>query len=173
MDESGSKTIMCSVLFLDISEYSKKQVAEQIILKEAFNSFLAKAIRDIPINDRIILDTGDGAAISFLGDVSDALKVTLSLRESFFQCAPPAPEVLQDGLDILLHTDLRAELGQLNIPVRVLHGDVDKLAPVSAGRWLAQQLPLARAEICAGASHAPFLSHPGWFADRIKDFLGG
>lgn len=85
MDEGGNKTIMCSVLFLDISEYSRKQVAEQIALKEAFNSFLAKAISDIPANDRIILDTGDGAAISFLGDISDAFKVVLSLRESFFQ----------------------------------------------------------------------------------------
>lgn len=82
MEERGTKTIMCSVLFLDIEEYSKKSVSGQIALKEAFNTFLAYAIRDIPINDRIILDTGDGAAISFLGDVADAIKVALILRSS-------------------------------------------------------------------------------------------
>src|SRR6478672_5831603 len=35
--------------------------------------------------DRIILDTGDGAAISFLGDPEDALFVTLSLREAMIR----------------------------------------------------------------------------------------
>lgn len=82
MKERGTKTIMCSVLFLDIVEYSKKSVSGQIALKEALNALLAYAIRDIPVNDRIILDTGDGAAISFLGDVADAIKVALMLRSS-------------------------------------------------------------------------------------------
>jgi Adenylate and Guanylate cyclase catalytic domain/PEGA domain len=80
--EERSKTIMCSVLFLDIVEYSKKSVSGQISLKERFNAFLSMAIRDVPLDDRIILDTGDGAALSFLGDVEDALQVALSLRES-------------------------------------------------------------------------------------------
>lgn len=82
MEERGNKTIMCSVFFLDIVEYSKKSVAGQISLKDRFNNYLSSAIRDVPVTDRIILDTGDGAAINFLGDVEDALKAALSLRES-------------------------------------------------------------------------------------------
>ncbi len=82
MEERGNKTIICSVFFLDIVEYSKKSVAAQISLKERFNAFLSIAIRDVPVNDRIILDTGDGAAISFLGDISDALHAALSMRSS-------------------------------------------------------------------------------------------
>jgi len=82
MEDRGNKTIMCSVFFLDIVEYSKKSVAGQISLKDRFNSYLSAAIRDVPMTDRIILDTGDGAAINFLGDVEDALKAALSLRES-------------------------------------------------------------------------------------------
>lgn len=82
MEERGNKTIICSVFFLDIVEYSKKSVTGQISLKERFNAFLSTAIRDVPINDRIILDTGDGAAISFLGDVEDALRAALSMRSS-------------------------------------------------------------------------------------------
>jgi len=72
---------MCSVLFLDIVEYSKKSVSGQISLKERFNDFLSVAIRDVPLDDRIILDTGDGAALSFIGDVEDALQVALVMRE--------------------------------------------------------------------------------------------
>jgi hypothetical protein len=82
MEELNNKTIMCSVFFLDIVGYSKKSVAGQISLKDRFNSYLSAAIRDVPITDRIILDTGDGAAINFLGDIEDALKAALSLRES-------------------------------------------------------------------------------------------
>jgi hypothetical protein len=82
MEERDNKTIICSVLFLDIVEYSRKAVSGQISLKEGFNVFLSTALSEIPVTDRIILDTGDGAAISFLGDIEDAIKVGLSMRNS-------------------------------------------------------------------------------------------
>lgn len=95
MEERGKKTITCSVLFLDIVEYSKKSVAEQISLRDRFNSYLSSAIRDVPVADRIILDTGDGAAINFLGDVEDALKAARSLRESLLAEDPSVgPQLL-------------------------------------------------------------------------------
>jgi hypothetical protein len=81
--ERGNRTFICSVLFLDIVEYSRKPVAEQIQLKDHFNSLIAEAIQDITPSDRIILDTGDGVAINFLGDPEDALFVAMSLRDSF------------------------------------------------------------------------------------------
>src|SRR6185503_3544599 len=34
------------------------------------------------VDDRIILDTGDGAAVSFLGDPEDAMFVALSMRDA-------------------------------------------------------------------------------------------
>jgi hypothetical protein len=77
-----NKTTICSVVFLDIVEYSKKSVAEQIKLKNSFNAFISHAIKNVPVNDRIILDTGDGAAISFLGDPEDALLSAMKLRDS-------------------------------------------------------------------------------------------
>jgi class 3 adenylate cyclase len=82
MKERGNKTIMCSVLFLDIAGYSKMPVSGQIALRNSFNTLLAEAIREVPAGDRIILDTGDGAAVSFIGDVEDALNTALRLRES-------------------------------------------------------------------------------------------
>jgi len=95
MEDRSNKTIMSSVLFLDIVEYSKKSVSGQISLKERFNAYLAEAIKDMPVIDRIILDTGDGAAVNFLGDVEDALKAALSLRESLLSEGPDMkPELL-------------------------------------------------------------------------------
>lgn len=78
--ESSSRTMVCSVLFLDIIEYSKKPVAEQLQLKQAFNRSLAAALEQVPQRDRIILDTGDGAAVTFVGDPEDALFAALTVR---------------------------------------------------------------------------------------------
>ncbi len=108
MEERVNKTIICSVFFLDIIEYSKKSVSDQISLKERFNAFLSTAIRDVPINDRIILDTGDGAAISFLGDVEDALRAALSVRSNLLS---------EEGL---MHPALQVRMGVNLGPVRLV-----------------------------------------------------
>jgi class 3 adenylate cyclase len=82
MPEHTNRTFICSVLFLDIAEYSQRSVAEQIRLKERFNAALTEAITGVATDDRIILDTGDGAAVSFLGDPEDAMFAALSLRDA-------------------------------------------------------------------------------------------
>src|SRR5438105_5622340 len=79
--ESTGRTLVCSVLFLDIVEYSKKPVAEQLELKQAFNEVLANALEQVPQRDRIILDTGDGAAVTFMGDPEDALFASIAVRD--------------------------------------------------------------------------------------------
>jgi len=80
MIEQPSRTLVCSIVFLDIVEYSTKPVAEQLLLKQAFNKLLSSALENVSARDRVVLDTGDGAAITFLGDPEDALFVAMSLR---------------------------------------------------------------------------------------------
>jgi class 3 adenylate cyclase len=99
MLDQANRTFICSVVFIDLVGYSKKPVTEQIRLKTALTNNLSEAIQDIPVNDRIILDTGDGAAISFLGDPEDALFVTLSLREKMIKEGMTATMVEASGED--------------------------------------------------------------------------
>ncbi|MDH5537463.1 MAG: adenylate/guanylate cyclase domain-containing protein [Betaproteobacteria bacterium] len=80
-DNSGC-TLVCSVLFLDVVGYSKKSVAHQHELKQNLNRILAEALETIAPMDRIILDTGDGAAIAFTGDPEDALFAALKVRDN-------------------------------------------------------------------------------------------
>lgn len=117
MEERDNRTIMCSVLFLDIVEYSRKPVSGQISLKDRFNSYLSAAIRDVPVADRIILDTGDGAAINFLGDVEDALQTALSLRESILNEDPhmDPPLLIRAGINLGPVRLVRDINGQPNI----------------------------------------------------------
>src|SRR2546428_2757877 len=80
--ESSGRTLVCSVLFLDIVEYSKKPVSDQLQLKQEFNRVLTKSLEQVPARDRIILDTGDGAAVTFMGDPEDALFAAMAVRDS-------------------------------------------------------------------------------------------
>jgi hypothetical protein len=158
MEERGNKTIICSVLFLDIAEYSKKSVSGQISLKERFNAFLSIAIRDVPVNDRIILDTGDGAAISFLGDISDALHAALSMRSSLLnegvRMEPPLlvrigvnlgpvrlvkdingqPNIVGDGINVAQRVMGFADPGQILVS-RSYYDAVSRLSQEYAGMF--------------------------------------
>jgi hypothetical protein len=102
MDQRTNRTFICSVLFLDIVEYSKKPVEEQIGVKGRFNALLSEIIEDIAVNDRIILDTGDGAAIGFLGDPEDALFVAMEFRDSILNEQPPSDPPLSIRMGINL-----------------------------------------------------------------------
>ncbi|MEI7455089.1 MAG: adenylate/guanylate cyclase domain-containing protein [Nitrosomonadales bacterium] len=117
MEERSNKTIICSVLFLDIVEYSKKSVSGQISLKDRFNTYLSEAIHDVPVNDRIILDTGDGAAVNFLGDVESALTAALRLRASLLAEDPATehPLLVRIGINLGPVRLVRDINGQPNI----------------------------------------------------------
>jgi hypothetical protein len=161
MEERGNKTIMSSVLFLDIVEYSKKSVTGQISLKDRFNSYLSAAICNVPVSDRIILDTGDGAAVNFLGDIEDALKAALSLRESIANedpnVDPPLrvrvginlgpvrlvrdingqPNIVGDGINVAQRVMGFAEVNQILVS-RSYHDAVSRLSPQYAGLFHSQ-----------------------------------
>lgn len=93
MQAASNRTFICSVVFLDIVGYSKKPVVEQIQLKERLNALLTEALANVAVNDRIILDTGDGVALSFLGDPEDALFVSLTIRDALAAPSPQGPQL--------------------------------------------------------------------------------
>lgn len=109
-------------------------------------------------------------ALQARGD-DDARALLAQLRQLLFARGRPDASVLQAGLDILLHADLRESVHLLATPSLVIHGSFDQLAPVCAAEWLAQTLPHAQLAIIAGASHAPFLSHRAQFDSVLIPFL--
>jgi len=102
-----------------------------------------------------------------------AREVIARLRETVFQRGEPASAVLAAGLDLLRDVDLRGVAARVRCPTLVVHGAYDTLCPVQAAHWLAEQIPGARLALREGAAHAPFLSHPAWFAEQVGGFLDG
>src|SRR5258708_26346455 len=91
MAETTIRTLVCSVMFLDLVDYSKRSVGDQQHMKQTFNELLARALEPVPPRDFIVLDTGDGAAIAFLGDPEDALSAGDPGRKN---TPPPPPQQL-------------------------------------------------------------------------------
>jgi class 3 adenylate cyclase len=112
MQDLSNRTVVCSVLFLDIVEYSKKPVVEQLALKKRFNELLTAATEHVAASDRIILDTGDGAAISFLANPEDCLFAALALRDAALE---DGALPLRMGINLGPVRLLKDINGQLNI----------------------------------------------------------
>jgi class 3 adenylate cyclase len=91
METEHHRTVICSVVFLDIVAYSTKSVSWQERVKTRFNEIVAQAVEHYDPSERTVLDTGDGAALCFTGDPEDALFVAIDLRNTF------AEELLGDG----------------------------------------------------------------------------
>ncbi len=93
------------------------------------------------------------------------------LRERLFSRGEPDMGALRGGLEILRSADLRAGLPEIAQPTLLVAGGRDRLTPAAASRYLAQTMPNARMIEIEGAAHAPFLSHPEIFTERVKSFL--
>lgn len=85
MPEPSDKPFIASILFLDIVGYSKHSVEHQHDIKQHFTELLSTVIEPLPKEERIAIDTGDGAAICFLAHPEVALQVALVVRNRLAQ----------------------------------------------------------------------------------------
>lgn len=109
-------------------------------------------------------------ALQFRG-VSNAQADLRRLRASL-SALPPSAQALDEGLNLLRSSDLRAQLAQIACPVRFILGEFDALVPASAGPAMLELLPEgARCQLIPGAGHAPFLSCEAAFLRALKGFL--
>lgn len=83
--ENLRRNVMATILFLDLVGFSTHSVGHQVTLKTSLNEIINKAVKGMPEEGRIAIDTGDGAAICFLGDPEEALQCSLLLRDLLVQ----------------------------------------------------------------------------------------
>jgi pimeloyl-ACP methyl ester carboxylesterase len=62
--------------------------------------------------------------------------------------------LLPDGIDI------RSDLGRITQPVLVLHGENDRLVPLSDSQQLVDAVPNAVLHVIPGAGHVPTMTYP-------------
>lgn len=67
--------------------------------------------------------------------------------------------------------DLRPYASSIVQPTLLLHGDADRVAPLSAAEWLASQIPRSHLHVIAGAGHVPTVTRPRVVAEAINRFF--
>jgi hypothetical protein len=70
LNAPGSLPALASVVFIRVTEFARRPVAEQARLRAQLESALAVALIRIPPQIRIILDAPDGMAIAVLGNLN-------------------------------------------------------------------------------------------------------
>lgn len=100
------------------------------------------------------------------GDTSTTLT---QLRNNFFGSLEPNEQSLKVGLEILLTSDLREEVGNITQPVLLIHGKNDVITHFEAAAWMHQHLVNSKLEIYQRCGHAPFLSYPNQFVASLYD----
>jgi class 3 adenylate cyclase len=97
------RTLVASVLFVDLVDFSEKSVAEQIQSKRELTRVLRRILSSISADDYRLMDTGDGAALGFIADPEHALYFALAIDTACRE-APPStglgPGVLRIGINL-------------------------------------------------------------------------
>ncbi len=93
------------------------------------------------------------------------------LKDILYFCGLPAHRALREGLAILRRSDLRDELAQLTMPLRMVFGEHDHIVPAAA---MDAVVPLLNEQsdtaLIEGAAHVAFLSSPDVFTRIVHDF---
>src|SRR5690606_5043326 len=76
-----------------------------------------------------------------------------------------------EGNRIVVETDFRAELQEIDIPVLLIHGDADQSIPVHFGRMAAALIPYCQYREYEGAPHGIFFTHLDVINDDILTFI--
>jgi pimeloyl-[acyl-carrier protein] methyl ester esterase len=72
-------------------------------------------------------------------------------------------------LDLLAGQDQRELPPRIGCPALVVHGTLDRVAPVAAGRVLAASLPRGRLQELADTGHAPCWTRPAAVAHAVRE----
>ena len=110
------------------------------------------------IRKLVLMATSGGVDVAALGGID--------WRDSFRLVQPNAPSwFLED------RTDVTPELGRIAHPTLLIYGDADLIAPPSVGHLLQKNLPSARIEVIADATHDLEIDHPDLIASFIEAHL--
>jgi pimeloyl-[acyl-carrier protein] methyl ester esterase len=102
----------------------------------------------------------------------DTTAVLARLRKSLFERGKPDEVALEEGLQLLLSSDMRGAINSIAQPVMLIHGEKDVITHPGAARWMNQQLPDSELIILNDCGHAPFLSYPDRFVEHMLRLKG-
>jgi pimeloyl-ACP methyl ester carboxylesterase len=110
------------------------------------------------IRKLVLLATSGGVNVEALGGID--------WRSTFRRVQPNAPSWFVED-----RSDVTPQLARITQPTLLVYGDADLIAPPSVGHLLQKNLPNARIEIIADATHELEIDHPDLIASFIEAHL--
>ena len=101
---------------------------------------------------------------------SDNTRLVFKSLSKHLMVNPGAMSFLEVGLRVLEQVDLRAELKRMDIPMRIIHGEEDRIVPAAAGAYLAGNLPRGDL-VMLNTGHAPFVTQPEEFVEAVVAWI--
>lgn len=95
---------LCTVMLLDLLVPAGQPPEEPAVLKRLVHELLGKALRGLPQNSRIAIESMGGAVVCFMGDPEDALRSALLLRQ-----------LLSQRYGTLMSVRIALEIGQVRV----------------------------------------------------------
>jgi pimeloyl-ACP methyl ester carboxylesterase len=128
--------------------------------------------------DRLVLVAPAGSLPrrSFHGHALPLAAAMLTTTPSFLRLVVAdslraGPRTVWRAARELLHEDLLPDLHAITAPTLLVWGARDPLVPPSVGELFRAELPHARLELIAGASHVPMVERPTEFCRLLTEFL--
>tara|TARA_B100000035_G_scaffold210907_1_gene180596 strand:+ start:60653 stop:61423 length:771 start_codon:yes stop_codon:yes gene_type:complete len=98
-------------------------------------------------------------------------KVVAKFEDTMLRDGMPDPRALISGLKLLLDTDYRKNLLNINVRTLIISGDRDRLTPLASSKYMADIIPKSVLRVFPGAGHIPFLFEPEIFVQSILNFI--
>lgn len=145
------KSFISTILYASIVGFGQAQLARQAEMKQQFAAALGEALRAVPDEDRMLIDTGDGAAVSLHGDPHQVMPVAMHIHERLGAQMP-----LRIGLhcgQVRLVTDVA---GKLSLVGEGLSGAQRLVGAAQPGEALASRAMYDFACVPGGAHNGRF-----------------
>ena len=122
------------------------------------------------LEQRFEATLGSFFSLAFAGENITRERLRMIRTFAVRQSSLPDHDAALSLLNMLAIQDQRKSLYEIHQPALVLHGELDQIAPVSAGHYLAEMLPQGSFTEFSGVGHCPFFSQPQVVAARIREF---
>jgi pimeloyl-ACP methyl ester carboxylesterase len=99
--------------------------------------------------------------------------IALATTRSTFPEVPQAYADAARSLFLYFQGSMTADLGRVEHPTLIVHGELDRLVPVSAARGVVARHPQFALEVIEDCGHAPQLELPERFLDLVTPWLSG
>ncbi|MBL4712078.1 MAG: pimeloyl-ACP methyl ester esterase BioH [Gammaproteobacteria bacterium] len=140
--------------------FVKKQGWSSAVEADVFNQFADY----LSVNQKKTINRFLALQVKGSPDMKQSLK---QLQQSIESRGPASLPALMSGLDILLNTDLRTTLKNLDCSLHWVFGANDSLVPKELAAILQQEYMQKDVTLLKQASHAPFISHSESFINQL------